>query len=317
MWCKPRNSESRHGVSFFPVFHKVNILSNANLQLLIAGFANGCIYALIGISFVLIYNAVGIINFAQTGLVTLGGYLAVMFVNSLGLGFVPSIVCCGIIMAMVGIVFERLIYRPLENRGWLLIMISTIGVTMILQQICRLLWTAQPLRMQPLFSVFSINFGFVKVNPQYLLIIGVTAVLLLLQYILFERTMIGKKLTATSQDRQMARLLGINTGRMITVTFMYSMVLAAISGFLLVPLNYATTTMAVTPTMKAFVAAIIGGFGSIPGVITGGIFIGVVETFGGRFVHSGMKDAIAFILLILFLVVRPTGFFGEKSSRRV
>ena len=196
-------------------------------------------------------------------------------------------------------------------------MISTIGVTMILQQLCRLIWSAQPLRMNSLFSVFSIDLGIVKVNPQYLLIIGTAAVLMIIQYILFERTMVGKKLTATAQDRQMARLMGINTGRMITLTFMYSMVLAAIAGFLLVPLNYATTTMAVNPSLKAFVAAIIGGFGSIPGVIVGGIFIGIVETFGGRFISSGMKDAIAFIILIIFLVVRPTGFFGEKTSKRV
>lgn len=282
-----------------------------------AGVANGCIYALIGISFVLIYNAVGVINFAQSGLVTLGGYLAVMFVNDFGLGFVPSLICCSIIMAVVGIVFERLVYRPLQQRGWLLIMISTIGVTMILQQLCRLIWSAQPLRMNSLFSVFSIDLGIVKVNPQYLLIIGTAAVLMIIQYILFERTMVGKKLTATAQDRQMARLMGINTGRMITLTFMYSMVLAAIAGFLLVPLNYATTTMAVNPSLKAFVAAIIGGFGSIPGVIVGGIFIGIVETFGGRFISSGMKDAIAFIILIIFLVIRPTGFFGEKTSKRV
>lgn len=290
---------------------------SANLQLLFAGVANGCIYALIGISFVLIYNAVGVINFAQSGLVTLGGYLSVMFINDFAFGVLPSIICCCIIMALVGIVFERLIYRPLEHRGWLLIMISTIGVTMILQQLCRLIWSAQPLRMNSLFPVYSLDFGIVKVNPQYLLIIGTALVLLGIQYLLFERTMIGKKLTATAQDRQMARLMGINTSRMITLTFMYSMVLAAISGFLLVPLNYATTTMAVTPALKAFVAAVIGGFGSIPGVIVGGVFIGVVETFGGRFISPGMKDAIAFIILIIFLVIRPTGFFGEKSSRRV
>ena len=138
---------------------------SANLQLLFAGVANGCIYALIGISFVLIYNAVGVINFAQSGLVTLGGYLAVMFVNDFGLGFVPRLICGSIIRAVVGIVFERLVYRPLQQRGWLLIMISTIGVTMILQQLCRLIWSAQPLRMNSLFSVFSIDLGIVKVNP--------------------------------------------------------------------------------------------------------------------------------------------------------
>ena len=240
-----------------------------------------------------------------------------MFINTLGFGIVPSIICCSLVMAVVGVIFERLIYRPLQHRGWLLIMISTIGVTMILQQVCRLIWSAQPLRMNSLFSVFSIDFGIVKVNPQYLLIIGTALILMIIQYVLFERTMVGKKLTATAQDREMARLMGINTGRMITLTFMYSMVLAAISGFLLVPLNYATTTMAVTPSLKAFVAAVIGGFGSIPGVIVGGVFIGIVETFGGRFISSGMKDAIAFIILIVFLIVRPTGFFGEKSSRRV
>ena len=171
--------------------------------------------------------------------------------------------------------------------------------------------------MRKLFSVFSIDFGIVKVNPQYLLIIGTALLFMIIQYVLFEKTMVGKQLTATAQDREMARLMGIRTDRMITLTFMYSMVLAAVSGFLLVPLQYCQTTMAVTPSLKAFVAAVIGGFGSIPGVIVGGIFIGIVETFGGRFISSGMKDAIAFLVLIIFLIFRPNGFFGEKSSKRV
>ena len=196
-------------------------------------------------------------------------------------------------------------------------MISTIGVTMVLKELSRIIWGAQPLTMKPLFSVFSVDIFGLKINPQYILIIVLTTVLLILQYIMFEKTTLGKKLTATAEDPDMAQLMGIATKRMVTITFMYSMILAALAGFLLIPLNYATTTMADTPALKAFVAAVIGGFGSIPGVICGGLFVGIVENFSSMYISSGMKDAVAFILLIIALIIRPQGFFGEKSSRRV
>ena len=287
------------------------------MQLLFAGIANGCIYALTGISLVLLYNAVGIVNLAQSSFVALGGYIVLTFLNSMGFGVVASLLLSCVPMALIGFVFEKAVYRPLQKRGWLFIMISTIGVTMVLKELSRIIWGAQPLTMKPLFSVFSVDIFGLKINPQYILIIVLTAVLLILQYIMFEKTTLGKKLTATAEDPDMAQLMGIATKRMVTITFMYSMILAALAGFLLIPLNYATTTMADTPALKAFVAAVIGGFGSIPGVICGGLFVGIVENFSSMYISSGMKDAVAFILLIIALIIRPQGFFGEKSSRRV
>jgi len=287
------------------------------IQLLITGLAMGCIYVLIGISFVLIYNAVGVVNFSQSEFVMFGGYFSVLFIGSAKMHPILGLVLSCVAMGLVGVVFERFSYRPLRKQSWLLVMISTVGVSMMLKDLARVIWGAQPQRIPPLFTVFSVDVLGIKINPQYLLIFGVTAVLLFIQWYIFDRTMTGKKLTATAQDAQMAQLMGIHTTRMVVLTFVYSLVLAAIAGFLLTPLFYATNDMASMSTLKAFVAAIIGGFGSIPGVVLGGLFVGIIETFAASFISSAMKDAVAFLVLIIFLIFRPQGIFGEKFSKRV
>lgn len=286
------------------------------LQLVVSGLAMGCIYVLIGMSFVLVQNAVGVINFAQAELVMLSGFLGVTFVTLFKLPLPAGIGVTIVVMGLAGLLFERIAYYPLRDRPPLLVIISTIAISIFLKDAVRLVWGAQPLRFPPFFSVYSVGFLGANVNPQLLLILVVTAVLLALQYLLFERTTLGKQMMATAQDRETANLLGINTNLMISATFAYSLVLAAVAGILLVPLFFATANMGSLVAMKAFVAAIVGGFGSIPGVIVGAIFIGVVEALGGYFISSAYKDAIAFIILIIFLLFKPEGLFGERISKR-
>ena len=298
----------------------------ANMQLLISGLAVGSIYALVALGFVLIYNAVGVVNFAQGEFVMLPSYVAVTFM-------LPAIAVFGtivhwqvpvlgvyllVLIFMVGfaLLFNRIAYHPLRDRGWMPVVISTIGVSIFLRNGVQQVWGSQPIVMPSLFSVDTIFLGPLRIRPQDILILGVTAVLIAFQFFLFERTTLGKQMRATAQDRATARLVGIRVGRIVAITFVYSAVLGAVSGLLIAPLFTVTKEMGALIALKAFAASIVGGFGSIPGAIIGGLTIGVIETFGGFYVSSSYVDAIAFIILISVLLIRPQGLFGERVAEK-
>jgi branched-chain amino acid transport system permease protein len=298
----------------------------ANMQLLVSGLAIGSIYALVALGFVLIYNAVGVVNFAQGEFVMFPSYLAVTFL-------LPAVAVFGtivhwqlpvlavyvlvlILMAGFGLLFNRIAYHPLRDRGWLPIVISTIGVSIFLRNAAQLTWGSQPIVMPSLFRVDTIAVGPLHIRPQDLLIIGVTALLIAFQFFLFERTTLGKQMRATAQDRGTARLIGVRVGRIVAITFVYSALLGTISGILVAPLFTVTKEMGALIALKAFAASIVGGFGSIPGAIIGGLTIGVIETFGGYYVSSSYVDAIAFVILIAVLLVWPQGLFGERVAEK-
>jgi branched-chain amino acid transport system permease protein len=298
----------------------------ANMQLLISGLAVGSIYALVALGFVLIYNAVGVVNFAQGEFVMLPSYVAVTFMLPAIAVFgtivhwqVPVIavyVLVVLFMAAFALLFNRIAYHPLRDRGWMPVVISTIGVSIFLRNAVQQVWGSQPIVMPSLFSVDTIFLGPLRIRPQDILILGVTAVLIAFQFYLFERTTLGKQMRATAQDRATARLIGIRVSRIVTITFVYSAVLGAISGLLVAPLFTVTKEMGALIALKAFAASIVGGFGSIPGAIIGGLTIGVIETFGGFYVSSSYVDAIAFIILISVLLIRPQGLFGERVAEK-
>jgi branched-chain amino acid transport system permease protein len=298
----------------------------ANLQLLVSGLAVGSIYALVALGFVLIYNAVGVVNFAQGEFVMLPSYLAVTFllpaVTVFGtivhwqLPVIAAYLLVLLLMAGFALLFNRIAYYPLRDRGWLPVVISTIGVSIFLRNLAQLTWGSQPLVMPSLFSADTISLGPLQIRPQYLLVIGVTALLIAFQYLLFERTTLGKQMRATAQDRTTARLIGIRVRRIVAITFVYSALLGTISGLLVAPIFTVTKEMGALIALKAFAASIVGGFGSIPGAIVGGLAIGVIETFGGFYISSAYVDAIAFVILIAVLLVRPQGLFGERVAEK-
>jgi branched-chain amino acid transport system permease protein len=298
----------------------------ANLQLLVSGLAFGSIYALVALGFVLIYNAVGVVNFAQGEFVMFPAYVAVTFmlpaVTVFGavvhwqLPIVGVYLLVLVLMIAFGLLFNRIAYYPLRDRGWMPVVISTIGVSIFLRNAAQLIWGSQPIVMPSLFAVDTISVGPLHISPQDLLIIGVTAVLIAFQFFLFERTTLGKQMRATAQDRATARLVGVRVGRIVAITFVYSALLGTISGLLVAPLFTVTKEMGALIALKAFAASIVGGFGSIPGAIIGGLAIGVIETFGGFYISSAYVDAIAFIILISVLLVRPQGLFGERVAEK-
>jgi branched-chain amino acid transport system permease protein len=289
---------------------------STNLQMLAAGLAMGSIYALVALGFVLIFNAVGVVNFAQGEFVMVPAFVAVALIDVLHLPYALMFLLTVIFMGVFGLVFQRIAYYPLRNRTFLPVVISTIGVSIFLRNGAQIAFGAEPeLLARPTPSTV-LNLGGVFVDPQYVVIVIVTAALLVFQYYFFEKTSLGKKMQATAQDKDMARLLGIRVATMIAFTFIYSSILGAIAGILVGPVFYVTKEMGAMLGLKAFCATIVGGFGSVPGAILGGLFLGIIEVFASFYISSGYRDAFAFIILILVLLFRPQGFFGEKIAEK-
>jgi branched-chain amino acid transport system permease protein len=276
----------------------------------------GSIYALVALGFVLIFNAVNVVNFAQGEFAMVPAFVAVWLMSSLNIPFALTCVITVIFMGVFGIVFQRIAYYPLRHRSFLPVVISTIGVGIFLKNGAQIIFGAEPLSMPRPTSATALNMLGVFVDPQYIVIILCTLVLLGFQHFFFEKTMLGKKMLATAQDKQMARLLGIRVGKMIAITFAYSSILGAVAGILVGPIFFVTKEMGAMIGLKAFCSAILGGFGSVPGAILGGLFLGVIEVFASYYISSAYRDAFAFIILILVLLLRPQGFFGEKIAEK-
>lgn len=285
------------------------------IQLGAAGLAIGMIYALVALGFVMIFNSVNVVNFAQGEFAMFPAFLLSYLLTTSGLPMWLAIVGTLVSAALFGLVFNRLVYHPLRHRSFVPVIIATIGVSVFLKNIALVLFGADPRKVEPLVHGVVDIFG-TRINGQYLLIIAVTAVLLVVQYLVFDRTMLGKRLQATAQNREMASLLGIKTHLMIAGTFAYSAVLGAIAGILVAPLFGVTTEVGSLIALKAFAATVIGGFGSVPGAVAGAVFLGLVEIFGAAYISADYKDAFAFVILIAVLILRPQGFFGEKIGQK-
>jgi branched-chain amino acid transport system permease protein len=289
---------------------------STNLQMIAAGLAMGSIYALVALGFVLIFNAVNVVNFAQGEFAMVPAFVTVWLMSSLNIPFALTCVIAVIFMGVFGIVFQRIAYYPLRHRSFLPVVISTIGVGIFLKNGAQIIFGAEPLSMPRPTSATALKMLGVFVDPQYVVVILCTLALLGFQYFFFEKTMLGKKMLATAQDKEMARLLGIPVAKMIAITFAYSSILGAAAGILVGPIFFVTKDMGAMLGLKAFCSAILGGFGSVPGAIMGGIFLGVIEVFASYYISSAYRDAFAFIILILVLLLRPQGFFGEKIAEK-
>ena len=286
------------------------------LQLLFTGLGIGAIYALVSLGFVLLIRAAAVVNFGQGEFSMLGAYLLVVFFNVLGLPYFVGMLLAVVIMAGFGVVFAYATYWPLRFRGGLPVIISTIGASIFLENMVLVLYGPSSVQIDGLFDAPGIQVGPVFMDSQYLSILVIATLLVALQYLIFEKTLLGKKLQATSQDKEMASLLGIPVVAMVMITFAYSSAMGGLAGMLVAPILFVSVNMAGAIALKAFAANIIGGYGSIPGAILGGLALGVVETLGAAYVSVPYKDAFAFLMLLLFLMVRPQGLFGERISEK-
>ena len=287
-----------------------------NLQILFSGLALGAIYALVALGFVLIIRATNVVNFAQGDFAMLGAYAMLTMLTLIGLPYWLGLILALLVMAAFGVLFNYGVYYPLRRRSFLPVIISTLGASIFLQNTVLAFFGPQPKPLERVFKTQGFEIGGVFLDSQYLVILVVTAIAVAFQYFLFERTLLGKKLQATSQDKEMARLVGIPVAWMIAITFIYSATLGGLAGVLIAPVLFVSIGMGSIIALKAFSATIIGGFGDITGAIVGGLLLGVVESFGANYISVPYKDAFAFLLLFIFLLLRPQGIFGEKISEK-
>lgn len=275
----------------------------------------GCIYALVGLAFVLIYNASGGLNFSQGEFVMLGAF-ALFTTTALGLPYWLAVVVTVAAIGGLGWLFQRVLFYPLKDRSFLYFVIVTIGFSICVRNLALIVWGPNPLKVPALTSVDVVKIGNVMLSPENIAIVAVTAIILSLQYLLFFHTDLGRRLRATAQNSQTAQLMGIYPRRMIGITFALSGVVAGFAGVLLAPIFLIDTDMGGAVLLKAFIAVVIGGFGSIPGVVIGGIGIGLIEILTAVYVSSVYKDAICIAILIIFLIAFPRGLLGEAVKER-
>jgi branched-chain amino acid transport system permease protein len=286
------------------------------VQFLLAGVAMGCIYALVALGFVLIYNATQGLNFAQGEFVMLGAFGLYAALDA-GLPYWLAVPAALLGMAVLGYVFQRLVFYPLRDRSWIFFVIATIGFSIMARNAALLIWGPNTLQVPCFLSATPIMVAGEVLAPEKAAIIIVTFVVLALQYGLFFHTDLGRRMRASAQNADMAQLLGIRPRQMIALTFMLSAVLAGIAGILVAPIFMIDPQMGGSVILKAFIAIIIGGFGSIPGAVAGGLLVGVLEILVAVYISSVYKDAISFGVLMFFLCAFPRGIFGEASAERV
>jgi branched-chain amino acid transport system permease protein len=287
------------------------------LQYLLSGLSTGAIYALIGIGFSIIYNATGIINFAQGEFVMLGGMFTVFLIDSLQLPLWAAVPLAVVLSTLVGLLFERLAIRPLRKASPISLVIITIGGSIFIRGVTMLLWDKDTHALPSFSGDDPISIAGATLLPQHLWILGITVVLITLNKWFFNHTISGKAMRACSYNSRAAGLVGIDVRRMVLLSFVISAAMGSLAGIIVAPLTMTSYDVGVMLGLKGFCAAIIGGMSSGLPTVLGGLILGVLESLGAGLISSGYKDAIAFIILLLILFIRPQGLFGKPESERV
>jgi len=297
-------------------------------QQLINGLTLGSVYAVIALGYTMVYGILELINFAHGEIYMLGAYLGIILLGffsasgftgyGLGLALFLTVVFSTAFCAMYGFAMEKMAYKPLRNAPRLSPLISAIGVSIFLQNFVMLTQGATDKVFPYQFENMVMIFGDVRMTATQMLIIAVSILMMLSLRLFITHTRVGKAMRATSQDKTMAALIGINIDTIISITFVIGAALAAVAG-VMVALYYGVVnyTIGYIAGIKAFTAAVLGGIGSIRGAMVGGIALGLIESVGAAYVSAEYKDAIAFVILILILLVKPAGIFGRDVPEKV
>ncbi|KAA9302245.1 MULTISPECIES: branched-chain amino acid ABC transporter permease [Aerococcus] len=288
------------------------------LQQLINGVSLGSIYALMALGYTMVYGIIGLINFAHGDIYMVGAFVGFSLVTQTGLGVLPSILIAMIFTAILGVIVERLAYKPLRGQARISALITAIGVSYLLQNVMIYLVGPEVRAFPTNLPNQSFHIGPLAVSTQQLLILVVTIILMAGLQFTVQRTKMGQAMRAVSVDETAARLMGINVDHVISFTFALGSALAGAGGVLVgIYYNSISPLMGLTPGIKAFVAAVLGGIGSIPGAMVGGLLIGCIETMVSMVGLSTWKDAVVYGVLILILLMKPTGLFGKTVKEKV
>ena len=284
------------------------------LQLLIVGIAMGMIYALLALGIVLLVRAVGVLNFAEGQLFMLGAYVTYALTYQAGLPLNAMLIIAIVIFALFGVLFMFSVYWPLRKSTWgATVIISCLGAATVIKEVAKLIWGSNPLVYEPLVKG-TITIAGAKLEYQYLFIIAICIVMIIGVELLFEKLYVGRIMQAAAQNKYAAELLGIATIVTVAVTYALSTTLVGIGGWLVAPLFLVSTSLG-DLLLKGFAGMVIGGYGSIKGAVIGSILVGIVESFSAL-ITTTYKNAIVFLLLIVFLIVKPKGLFSSKISEK-
>ena len=290
------------------------------LSNLINGLSLGSIYAVIALGYTMVYGIAKMLNFAHGDVIMVGGYIVFSATSYAGLNPYVAVLISIIFCTLLGMTIERVAYKPLRNASPLAVLITAIGVSYLLQNLALLIFGAQPKNFTSVVPLESIKLfdGQLVISGEAIVTIAVTVIIMVALVLFINKTRPGNAMRAVSEDRGAAQLMGVNVNGTIALTFAIGSGLAAIAGVLLCSTysNLSSTTGAM-PGIKAFVAAVFGGIGSIPGAMIGGVLIGIIEILGRAYISSQMADAIVFAVLIIVLVVKPTGILGKKIDEKV
>ena len=288
------------------------------VQQLINGLFLGSIYALLALGYTMVYGIIKLINFAHGEVYMIGSFIGYFLINLGGLGFFPALLLSMAASAVLGVVIEFLAYRPLRKSTRIAALITAIGVSYLLQNVTIFFFSPDVRAFPQVIKRTTYSLGFIKVSNIQVLILTVSVVLMILLQLIVKKTKMGKAMRAVSVDADAAQLMGINVNRTISFTFALGSALAAAGGMLIgLYYNSIDPMMGVTPGLKSFVAAVLGGIGIIPGAALGGFVIGLIETIATALGFSDFKDAIVYFVLILILLIRPAGILGKNIKEKV
>ena len=286
------------------------------LQFLLSGVTVGAVYALIALGFIIIYNASDVVNFAQGEFVMLGG-MGTVFAQQAGMPLPLAAAAAICVTALIGVIFNRVAIETARNAPVVSLIIITIGASIFIQGVVQIVLGKRIYRLPSFSGDTPIDLFGAKILPQSLWVMGGGVLIFFALWLFFTRTLTGRAVLATSNNRFAAQLVGINTNAMMTLSFGLSAAIGALAGVLISPITLTSYQVGVPLALKGFAAAMLGGMGNPKGALAGGLLLGLLEAFTAGYISSHYKDAVAFIVLIALLFVRPLGLFGTATINRV
>ncbi|MBO1004418.1 branched-chain amino acid ABC transporter permease [Pseudogracilibacillus auburnensis] len=283
---------------------------------LINGIVLGSVYALMAIGYTMVWNVLRFINFAH-GEVYMGGAFVALYLALLDMPLWLAYVGGVVAGALLGYLMEKVVYKHMRTAPKLNLLIAAIGIAILLQNVAQFVFGASPERLHSPFLTESVLIGGVLINQHYVFIIIIAIIVMALLEIFINRTLMGKAVQAAAQNIHATELMGINANKVISITFAVGSAVGAIAGILVGPIFLVYPTMGVFAGLKGFTASVMGGMGNIPGALVAGLMLGIVESFATGFISSGYRDAVAMVILLVILLVRPQGIFGKIVQEKV
>ncbi|MFU0826242.1 MAG: ABC transporter membrane-spanning permease-branched chain amino acid transport [Lachnoclostridium sp.] len=288
------------------------------IEQLINGLRTGSIYALIALGYTMVYGIAKMINFAHGDIIMVGAYTLYVATSVLKIPVIPSVLLTVAVCSILGIAIEKVAYKPLRKAPALAVLITAIGMSFFLQSAALLIFSANPITFKSIINMKSVSIGGVTISGITIVTLIVTFICMVALTLFISKTKSGSAMRAVSEDRAAAELMGINVNRTISMTFAIGSALAAVAGIMFVcQYQSIKPTLGALPGIKAFVAAVLGGIGSVPGAMLGGILLGLIESISKAYISTELSDAIVFSVLVLVLLVKPSGLLGKNQIEKV